>query len=83
MDFLQTVQRLAERVVVLGEMETDQVVDGFPEEAGARHRADADLPGQVFAELEIGFIAVLADVQQNVIGALRLVVDDLKVVQAL
>ena len=59
------------------------MVHRLPEEAGAGHGAHAHLPGQVLAELQVAVVAVLADVQQHVVGALRVVVDDVQVVQTL
>ena len=80
---LQTVEGLIEGVVVFGEVQPDQVIHRLPEEAGPGHRAHAHLPGQVLAELQVALVAVFADVQQHVVGALRVVVDDVQVVQTL
>lgn len=53
------------------------------EEAGARHRAYADLPGQVLTKPKIAVIAKLGDVQKDIVGAFGAIVRDTQIVQAL
>ena len=59
------------------------MVDRFPEEARARHRADTDLSGQLLAELQIAVIAEFGNVHHHIIRTLRYVVDKAQSVQAL
>ena len=79
----ETVQRVGERFVLLGEVQADEVVDRLTEKARARHRAHADLACKVLAELKIALVAELRDVEHHVVSALGVIVDDLEVVKAL
>ena len=47
---LQTIQRIVKRLVLFRKVEPDQMIYRLTEEAGARHRAYADLPGQVLTK---------------------------------
>ncbi len=56
---LQTIQRIVKRLVLFRKVEPDQMIYRLTEEAGARHRAYADLPGQVLTKPKIAVIAKL------------------------
>ena len=53
----QTVQRLQKRLILLGKVGADEVIDRLTEEAGAGHGAHAYQPGQILTE---GQVAVAA-----------------------
>ena len=57
-------------------MQADQVVHRLPEEAGAWNGSHPNLPRQCLAEGHIAVKAKFGDVQQNIIGSLRVVVND-------
>lgn len=59
------------------------MVHRAPGRSWSRHGPHAHLPGQVLAELQVALIAVLSDVQQHVVGALRVIVGDVQVIQPL
>ena len=80
---LEVLQRRVERLVSLGKVEADEVVDGLAEEAGARNGAHAHLGGQILAEVEVAVIAKLRDVHHHVVGALRQVVREADAVESL
>ena len=67
---LKAVERLDEGFVFFGEVEADQVIHRFAEEAGARHCRDAHFLRQIQAELVIGFIAEFADIHHHEVRAL-------------
>ena len=82
-DILQTVERLVQRLVLLREVQTDQVIHRLTEEARAGHRADAHVAREHLAELEVGVKAELGDIEQDVIRALRVGVRDADVLKPL
>ena len=79
----QAVQCLGEGVVLLGKVQADQVVDRLAEEAGAGHRAHANVARQHLAELQVGIKAEFRNVEHDIIRALRLGVGDFEVAQTL
>lgn len=72
MNGFQPIECLVQGLVLLGEVEANEMVHGFPEEARAGHGPYADLLGQDLAELQIVVIAEGRDVHEDVIGALWL-----------
>ena len=72
MNGFQPIECLVQGLVLLGEVEANEMVHGFPEEARAGHGPYADLLGQDLAELQIIVIAEGRDVHEDVIGALWL-----------
>ena len=72
MNGFQPIECLVQGLVLLGEVEANEMVHGFPEEARSGHGPHADLLGQDLAELQIVVIAEGRDVHEDVIGALRL-----------
>ena len=65
----QTVECIEQRLVLLGKMQANQVVDRLPEEARARNRAYADIMRQILAERKIALVAELGNVEQNIVRA--------------
>ena len=59
------------------------MVHRLAEEAGAGHGPDAYQPGQILAEFQIAVIAEFGNVQQDIIRPLRIVVDDVQIIQSL
>lgn len=79
----QTVECIEQRLVLLGKMQANQVVDRLPEEARARNRAYADIMRQILAERKIALVAELGNVEQNIVRALRVGMGDFEIVQTL
>ncbi len=77
----QTVECIEQRLVLLGKMQANQVVDRLTEEARARNRAYADIMRQILAERKIALVAELGNVEQNIVRALRVGMGDFKIVQ--
>ena len=59
------------------------MIHRLAEEAGAGHCSDAYQPGQILAEFQIAVIAEFGNVQQDIIRPLRIVVDDVQIIQSL
>ena len=52
----KTVQSLQKRVILFGEMQTNQVIYRLAEKTGSGHCADADFPRKPFTEFQIRLI---------------------------
>ena len=72
----QTVECIEQRLVLLGKMQANQVVDRLTEEARAGNRAYADIMRQILAERKIALVAELGNVKQNIVRALRVGMGD-------
>ena len=59
------------------------MIHRLAEEAGAGHCSDAYQTGKILAEFQIAVIAELGNVQQDIIRPLRIVVDDVQIIQSL
>ena len=59
------------------------MIHRLAEEAGAGHCSDAYQPGQILAEFQIAVLAEFGNVQQDIIRPLRIVVDDVQIIQSL
>ena len=57
------------------------MVHRLPEKARAGNGADPYLPGQRLAECQVAVEAELGDIQQDVIGSLRVGVSQMQIVQ--
>ncbi len=68
---LEVLQRRVERLVTLGKVETNQMVDGLAEEARSGNSAHAHLRREVLAEVKVAVIAKLRNIHHHVVGALR------------
>ena len=77
----QTVECIEQRLVLLGKMQANQVVDRLTEEARSRNRAYADIMRQILAERKIALVTELGNVEQNIVRALRVGMGDFEIVQ--
>ena len=59
------------------------MIHRLAEEAGTGHCSDAYQPGQILAEFQTAVIAEFGNVQQDIIRPLRIVVDDVQIIQSL
>ena len=75
----QTVQRLQKRLILLGKVEADEVIDRLTEEAGAGHGAHAHQPGQILTEGQVAVVAKFGNIQQDIVRSLRVVVDKVEI----
>ena len=69
------VLRFQKCLILLGKVAADGMIDRRTEEAGARHDSNAHQPDQIFTEFQIAVVAELGNVQQDIVCALRIVVD--------
>lgn len=67
----QTVECIEQRLVLLGKMQANQVVDRLTEKARSGNRAYADIMRQILAERKIALVAELGNIKQNIVRALR------------
>ena len=75
MQALQPVQRLRKRLILLGKVETDEMIDRLTEEAGTWHSPNDHQPVQILAEFQIAVVAEFGNIQQDIVRSLRVVVD--------
>ena len=79
---LQTVERFVEGFVLLGEVQTNQVIDVLAEEARAGNSTYTYIAGEYVTEFEVALVTEFRDIQQDVICALRYGVDDTDIVES-
>ena len=79
----QTVECIEQRLVLLGKMQANQVVDRLTEKARSGNRAYADIMRQILAERKIALVAELGNIKQNIVRALRVGMGDFEIVQTL
>ena len=70
-DRLQVLERRAQGLVALGEVQARVAVLGLLEEARARYRAHAHQARHILAEGQVALVAEFGDVDHHVVGALR------------
>ena len=77
------VECIEQRLVLLGKMQANQVVDRLTEKARSGNRAYADIMRQILAERKIALVAELGNIKQNIVRALRVGMGDFEIVQTL
>ena len=72
LDMIQPIQRSVQRLILLREVQTHNIVDRFIEERAARHGADAGFSRQLLAEVDVALalLEVRGDVGQHEVRAL-------------
>ena len=68
----QTIKRGKKCLVTFSEVETNQVIHIFTEEATAWHCPYSDMLCQPLAEVQVVLYAVLGDIKQDIICSLRI-----------
>ena len=71
-DICKSVKRCIQCFILLCKMDTDQMVNVFPEEAGTGNRSHSHFPCQVLAKKIIVLLSEFTDIHQHIVGTLRL-----------